>query len=275
MISLMITSSMTYAQTSSTGAMPDGTSTVQINPEVKEEDKSFSADIAIEMSQKITAEERTERENTTSITLAPSYKINSLLTAAVKTVFNQDNYGQRESNLSNTTVSLGIKGYQISQDFKTKHSISSVVPTNEKTINDDRLKGNIGVSNGIAFSNDYISASYALGLSRNFHEFSQNRAGSPNIEYRVSHIVEVRLPVTEQLALSGSGVYRVGYTYNDFERYSFIFDADISYEFIKSLTANIGTSNDGAALKANGVDSNIAAYNENTSVYRAGLTYSY
>ncbi len=274
-IAMIVTASSAYAQTSSTGALPDGTSVVQVNPEVKEDDKAFSVDVGIEMSQKIIREENTEQENSTSVVVAPSYKLNSLLTLAAKGVFNQDNYGQRESSVADTKISLGIAGYEFTPNFKSTHAVSSVVPTSRKSIEDDRLKGNISTTNGIAFSNDYFLASYAIGIGRNFHEFTQNRERSPNVQYRLSQIVEIKVPITEQFMISGSGVYRMGRTYEGADRYDFIFDADLNYEFIKSLTANVGTSNEGAALKANGTTSNIAAWDDKSSVVRGGLTYSY
>ena len=47
---------------------------------------------------------------------------------------------------------------------------------------------------------------------------------------------------------------------------------DLLYEVSGKMSLNLGTSNVGSALKMNGVDSNITAYNDDTSVIRAGVS---
>lgn len=265
-----------FAQTtSSTGALPDGTSVINVETEGKQETKNLSIGLGLEMAEAIAQPETGVKENTTSLSIAPSYKLSDLLTLGGRVIINQDNFGQRETTASDITLSLGIKGFDLGYGLTSTHSLGTIAPIKETTVEDDRLQGNISTTNGLAYTHDYFSLSYKLGLLRNFHEFTQNRAGSPNIEYRVSHIFELQVPITEKFSASAAGVYRVGYTYGGFERYGFIFDADLSYEIVKDFSVNIGTSNDGSALKSNGVDSNLSAFNENSSVVRGGISYVY
>ncbi len=247
------------------------TSTTSVTAEEKKK-SNISLDLGIEYSQKVATEEFGERENSTDILLAPAYKINSILTASGKIVFTKENSGARQSSASNTTLTLGIKGIKINESLESLHSVGGVAPTNEDSIKRDRLKGGLAITNGLRWKNPYVKIDYKLGLSKNFHEYTVNAEGNPNIEYRLSNSLEITVPLTEKFSVSTLGIYRLGRTYKGFERTTFEINADLIYDILETLSINIGTSNDGRALKANGVDSNIQAYNENTSVIRAGLT---
>lgn len=277
----MLISNITFAQsaaqsaTQSTTQSTMGTSTVQIKPPVKADDKPLSVSLGLEMSESILKEENAPKENSVSMLIAPVYKINDTFKASAKVILNQDNFGQHETTASDVTLGLGIKGYKINESLKTTHSLGTIAPLSQNSVIRDRLKSQLSVSNGIAFSGNYFDLTYKLSLARNFHEYTQNAVGSANIEYRVSQLLDLKIPVTENFYLTSQGTYRIGSTYQGFNRYSFIFDADMNYDITQKLAANIGTSNDGSALKSNGTDSNISAYNENTSVVRAGISYEY
>lgn len=252
-----------------------GTSTTQITPPKKDE-KPLTISLGLEMGEKVSKDEMSPKENTVGLLIAPSYKINELLTASGKITINQDNYAQHDTTASDGTLSLAIKGFTLSEQFSTTHSLGTIIPVSEKSVKTDRLQGSISATNGIKYSHDYFDLSYKVGLTRFFHEFKQNASGSPNIEYRLSQLIELKAPLfTEKLYATTSLAYRMARTYREFERYGFIYDADLNYDFTDKLAANIGTTNDGSALKQNGVDSNIQAYNENTSVYRVGISYTY
>lgn len=274
---LMMAPSVLKAQDSTvnaTAVAPIGTSVTAI-----EETLSVKTPLAVifglEMAEKVQKDETAPKENSVSFSIEPMYKITPLLTASARMVINQDNYGQHETTTSDGTIALAIKGYQISPEFRTVHSVSTIVPVTEKSVKTDRLKGSISTSNGISYVSEYVNVTYKLGLVRFFHEFTQNAAGSPNIEYRVSHLLDITVPVTDKFYVNTVGAYRIGYTYNQFERYGFIFSGDLNYDITPKMTANLGISTDGNAVKSNGVDSNITVFDENTSSYRIGVSYLY
>jgi hypothetical protein len=274
---LMIAPSVLKAQDSTvnaTAVAPIGTSVTAI-----EETLSTKSPLAVifglEMAEKVQKDETAPKENSVSFSIEPMYKLTPLLTASARMVINQDNFGQHETTTSDGTVALAIKGYQINPEFKTVHSVSTIVPVTEKSVKTDRLKGSISTSNGISYVSEYFNITYKLGLVRFFHDFTQNATGSPNIQYRVSHLLDITVPVTDKFYVNTVGAYRVGYTYNEFERYGFIFSGDLNYDINAKMTANLGISTDGNAVKSNGVDSNITVFDENTSSYRIGISYLY
>jgi hypothetical protein len=253
---------------------PVGTSVTAIEENLTRK-SPFALNLALEMSEKIQKDEFTPKENSLTMTFEPIYKFSEIFVGSAKIAINQDNFGQHETTMSDGTIALGIKGYDFSPEFKTVHSLGTVVPVTEKSTETDRLQGTLSTSNGIAFSGLYFNLTYKLGLVRFFHEFTQNAEGSPNLQYRISHLLDLKIPITDQFSLSTVGAYRTGWTYKGFERFGFIFDADLNYDLNKNLAIFIGTSTDGNALKSNGVDSNITVFDENTSSYRMGISYLY
>jgi hypothetical protein len=238
-------------------------------------EKKFSLSTSVEYSQKVEVEANTERESGTDLSFLANYKINELYNINAKAALTQELSGPKNSSVSDTTVGFGIKGLQINNQLITTHSLSAVIPTSQTTRTKDRLRTAVGISNGIAFTSDNLTAKYKLSLSKNFHEFSQNAEGIFLNEYRISNAIDVIVPITEKFSVSATGYYRISFTYEKDQKYGFGFDGDLNYDFTKKLSANLGISNEGSALKANGTDSNINVYDEATSVTRAGLTYVY
>ncbi len=230
---------------------------------------------SLELSQKVSVDERSERESSTDFMLAPSYKLSENLTLSARAILSKSNNGPRDTTLANSTLSLGIRGIAVTPQITSLHSVSVVVPTNKEAQKNDRLITSANVSNGLRLQTRFARLDYRLGLTKNIHEFTINAVGSPNIEYRLAHAVDLTVPLIDRLSLSSAAVYRQGWTYRNFERYGFEWHNDINWDFTETLSMNVGISNDGSALKANGVDSNITAFNPNSSATRAGLSYTY
>lgn len=237
--------------------------------------KRLSVATGVEYSQKIATEERGQRESSNDFSLSLSYKTTDLTTLSTKAVVSKENNGQKNTSISNTKIILGIKGYQFNDYLTSVHSVTGVVPTNEESQKIDRLQSAMSISNGFTYTLPSIKIDYRLGLARNFHEFNVNAEGKANIEYTLSNLLGVDIPVIGGFHVSGDILYKNSRTYGNFERSSFIFNADLNYDINENFTMNVGTSNDASALKANGVDSNISAYDDKSSVLRAGLAYTY
>jgi hypothetical protein len=252
-----------------------GNSVTEIKSEETEAKRGLSLGLGVEYSQKTAVDEKAARESDLSITFIPVYQISKALSLGAKGVFTQENNGPRNTKLSNTTLTVGIEGFQLNEQFKTVHSILGVIPTSEESQKRDRYKGGVAIGSGISFNSDLVKLKYVLSLARNIHEYTFNAEGTSNIEYRVGHSLESILQLTDTLSLSALGIYRIGRTYGGFERTGFELHGDVNLDIAKGLTLNIGTSNDGDALKSNGVDSNISAYNENSAAVRAGISYAY
>lgn len=255
-------------------ATPTNVSTTQIIDE-SQKAGDFSLSAGLEYSAKASSEDNVERETSLDFVISPSYKISPLLKIAGNFVVSKDLYGVENTNLADGTIGLSIKGYKINDEFETLHSIGGIIPMSERSTKTDRLQTGVNLTNGIAYSGEYFSSKYSVRLAQNFHEFNLNANYSPNIQYVVTQSLSFSIPLFNQFSTALAGAYKWAQTYGGFDRYSFGIRGDLIYEVSSQFSTNLGFSTDGSALKSNGVDSNIQIFNEYTSVYRAGMSYSF
>lgn len=234
----------------------------------------LSLDSGFEYSQRVAKDEAAKREESMDITLAPAFKLNESLKLSGRLVFSKENTGSQETQVSDTSIGLALKGYALSPQVRTLHSLSVIIPSSYKSREDDRLQSAVGISNGLHYSSPLLDVTYRLGFTELFHEYNVNAAGSANVQRSLSNSLNLVLKATEKFYISTLGVYRVGRTYGNKERSSFEVHADLNYDVMDKMTLNLGTSNAGQALKANGVTSNISAYDEDKAVIRAGISIS-
>lgn len=229
---------------------------------------------SLEYSQQIAEDEKAKRAEEMGFVLTPGYQINDTFALGAKTAFTKQNKESQETQSSDTLIALAIKGISLSSTLETLHSISGVLPTSEKSLNQNRLRGAIGISSGLHYTGTIIDLKYRLGLTQFFHEYNLNAEGSPNTQRSLSNSLELKISLSDKFYLSSLTIYRWGQTYKKKERSSFEIHGDINYDLSKKMTLNLGTSNAGNALKSDGTESNIAAFDENSSVIRAGVSIS-
>ncbi len=253
----------------------NSSSVMQIQNDGISDRKGLGIIAGLEYAQKSAVDERGARDSETNLLLAPTYTINSRFALSAKGIITKQNSGPKDTTFSNTTVSLAIAGIQLNDQFKTIHAVSGVIPTSQDNQKVDRLMGGVSLKNGISFDYSIINLKYSITLAQNFHEYNFNADGEANVQYRLGQALEVAVFVTDHLYITAAGIYRNGRTYGGFDRTAFGIDADLNYDLTRNFSLNIGTSNEGSAYKSNGVDSNISAYDANTSVVRAGMSYVY
>ncbi|MBC7465036.1 MAG: hypothetical protein H7256_03515 [Bdellovibrio sp.] len=258
------------------GPVTPVSSLVQISPEEMDPDgKRLILEGGVEYAQKVAKDEVEGREAGTEFTLVLGYKLSSLFSLKAKGIITKQEDGPKDTSYSNTQLTLSIKGKKLNDQFETVHAVTAVIPTNKDSIERDRLKGAFALANGIHYDGVFASATYILSLAKNIHEFNFNADGKANIEYTLSNSLEVVVPMGDMFSISLAGLFKNGRTYGGFERSSFGFSADLNIAVSKNLGINLGTSNEGAGVKPNGTDSNIAAYDANSSVFRLGASYAY
>lgn len=237
--------------------------------------KKVNVLLVTEYTQAVVKEEQSEREAEWTLAFIPSYRINDLYTFSVKTALTKQLYGAEDIMASDTELNLRIKGYRFDSNWITYHSLATIVPTSVRSQETDRLNSAIILNNGIAFSGDLFTAKYSLGVTKYFHEYSQNADGVFLPQYAIKNTLDLGVSLSDRLSLGLVGVYRIGFSYENDPRYIFEVYSDLSYKLSNQFIVNLGLSNSGNALAANGVDSNISIYAEESSFFRTGLTYIY
>lgn len=233
-----------------------------------------SLETSIEYSQTVAEAEQAPRSESMDLNIAPGLRINDNYKIGLRTVLSKENSEAQETKASDTILTLAVRGIKLSSTLDTLHSISAVIPTSIKSREQDRLQSAIAISNGLHFAGILWDVTYRLGYTQFFHEFNVNADGSPNMQQSLSHSLGVKFNVTDKFYLSSLGVYRWGQTYGKKERSAFEVHADLNYDVTGKMTLNLGTSNAGSALKANGVASNITAFNPDSGIIRAGISIS-
>jgi hypothetical protein len=228
----------------------------------------------IEYSQRVAKDESSRREQSMDLTLNPGLKINDNLVASVRTVLTKESTGDQSTQSSDTLISLSIRGWKLTPEIQTLHSVSGILPTSVRSRENDRLQGGVSLSNGLRYIDPLWEISYRLGYSHFIHEFNLNADGSANVQQSISNSLGLQYKVTETFYLSTLSVYRWGQTYGKKERSSYEMHGDLNYDVSSKMTLNLGTSSAGQALKSNGVDSNITAFDSNTGIIRAGVSIS-
>lgn len=257
------------AQTTAVGTVKSKTPAVSSAP------SAWSLGLGLEYSENVAQVEDGPKDSGIEFAITPGYKINDTFALSGAFSMIQTSTEDKKPTASNTQTTLAMKGWELTPSIKTVHGATLVLPTSQVTRETDKLYAAFGVNSGVKMTmHPKFEMTYRLGLTRNFHEFNINANGSPNVEYRLTNSLNMKLILTDKINLVATGVYRMGRTYEGFERTDFQFDGDINLDVLESLSINIGTSNAGPALKANGVDSNISVYDEKSTVWRVGVSTS-
>jgi hypothetical protein len=268
-LSLLMSSSASAQKTKPAAVATSTTAPAKI----EQPQSAWTLGLGVEYSENAAQQEEGPKESGMELTIAPSLKINKSLSLGVKSSLIQASTEDKKPTLSNTQIGLGIKGWTLTDSISSVHSIATVLPTSIASKESDRLQSSLSITNGLAMIiNPRFDLTFKLGLSRNFHEFTINADGRANVEYRLTQSLDLKLMLIQDLYLTTTGVLRQGRTYQGFERQDFQFHGDINYDFLENWTMNLGTSNVGPALKANGVDSNISVYDAKSTVWRFGIS---
>jgi hypothetical protein len=229
----------------------------------------------LETASNMMKDEQNGREAQTALETTLLYKFNKITTLKVTTAVYKDQTGAQNSGFTNSTASL-VFNTVINTNIDWKNSVSGVLPTDRKVQDETSLQGAGILASTFVFKNLFWDSSALAGVSasRNFHEYSMNADGIYNVRNTAGLTLGYTLPLFGDLKLDTAYKYTQAWLYNDDNRMKFLFSADLSYAVTPKLDIYVGTSNEGSALKPNGVDSNIEIFNDTSSIVKAGLNYS-
>ncbi|WP_413575528.1 hypothetical protein ACLVWU_14395 [Bdellovibrio sp. HCB290] len=237
--------------------------------------KAWTLDLGIETYSNMMKEDSYERDAGTAFDVSAGYRFNKITSMRVGTALMKEHVGPENTYFDNTTVSISFKS-PLTQDIAWINTIAGVLPTNRQMQDQMSYQGAARLGTKFAFNNLFwgSSASTAAQMTRNFHEYEMTADGSYNMRNNAQFVLTYALPLFSKLSLQTSYVYTIGWTYQDDTRNKFSVGADLGWEFTPAFSAYVGTSNEGNALKANGIDSNIEFFNDTTSIVKAGLSLS-
>lgn len=159
-------------------------------------------------------------------------------------------------------------------------SISTVLPVTKRSIERDQLQGSI--SGGIAFgikpdgvynSDGVWSLMIGLTAGRNFHTYEEDINGKVLNQYSSNQSLDLGYEIAG-FSFSVSYLHRSRWTYQGNIRDSFMLAQEIGYGLSDNFSVNMGHSNEGSMIKANGYESNLDVIDENNSSVYLGINAS-
>lgn len=243
------------------------------------ESKRTSISLRLDYSSNLYADTEPARERNFGFLAIPAFKISEFWSLSSRISVSKQVVGPENSELANIPAGLSYNRFKLFESIDIKNKISITTPTNQELREQDSYRGGVSLGTDFTYKTHSkilpTSFTYGISLIRSIHEFEVNSSGSPNIQYTLRNDFIIDTGITENLSLSFSGVLRQARTYNDYQRESFISEIEMAYSVTPAWSVFAGTSNEGNTLKANGRESNITYYNENTSFLYMGMGYSY
>jgi hypothetical protein len=186
----------------------------------------------------------------------------------VAMAFNQmlDQYG--DTDLENTLVSYFGPTFKLSEAFRGNTQFRAILPTSRVNREQDSFQGAAGFRSSVFYKD--LGALF-VDLQRNVHEFETTALGEANVAYRARIGVNKFVNITPRFRIFVGGFYQAGRTYGNALRTFFNLTQELNYDLNAQHTVFVGHTNDGSALAANGVESDVRLTSQARSVFSVGL----
>ncbi len=159
-------------------------------------------------------------------------------------------------------------------------AISTVIPMSKGSTKRDELQGSLSgsvafgiIPDGIYKSDGVWSVLIGLSAGQNFYAYEENINGKVLNKYSSNQSMDISYSIAD-FSFSLSYLHRSRWTYQGNVRESFALGQEIGYSLNDNFAVNVGHSNEGAMIKANGYESNLEVIDENASSVYMGISAS-
>lgn len=159
-------------------------------------------------------------------------------------------------------------------------AISTVIPMSKGSTKRDELQGSLAgsvafgiIPDGIYKSDGVWSVLIGLSAGQNFYTYEENINGKVLNKYSSNQSMDISYSIAD-FSFSLSYLHRSRWTYQGNVRESFALGQEIGYSLNDNFAVNVGHSNEGAMIKANGYESNFDVIDENNSSVYMGISAS-
>jgi len=193
--------------------------------------------------------------------------------------YSQDLKNSDSNDFGDTSLSLVRKPVAVGRTFMMGYSLAAIAPTSKDSHVRQNLQAGTSASLITMINPDRLIPGWAIvsGISfrKNFHQYDTAIDGSVNTAYSSSQSISITYDFPIGITLSGEFAHKNAWTYQNNVKEAFEHTEEVGYAFNKTVSAAVGHTNSGNALKANGQDSNIELVNENTSLIYASTTVAF
>ena len=217
------------------------------------------------------------RSDSMDYELTPSYKIRAGTFFAALTYSQDLRDNQGDSNdAGDIPVSFTMPGWK-NKSYALNYTVSVLAPVSKKSVKRDELQTAISGKVSFAFSPEDgqgFSWSTGVSLGQNFHSYEEDINGSILNKYSSNQTLVLGYTLNDW-SFGFTGINRTRMTYQSNVKSTFELIEEIEYAVNDGIAVALGHTNSGSPLKPNGVDSNVALVDEDTSTVYGSLTLTY
>ena len=209
--------------------------------------------------------------------LTPSYKIAAGTFSAALT-YTQDLRDKQngDSDAGDIPLSFTLPGWK-NKTYSVNYTLTALAPVSKKSVKRDELQTAISGKISLGYSQeDQQGLSWGAGFSlgQNFHSYEEDINGAILNKYSSNQTLLLGYALGDW-SLAFTGINRTRMTYQNNVKSTFELIEEIEYAVNESIAFTLGHTNSGTPLKPNGVDSNVALVDEDTSTVYGSLTLNY
>lgn len=210
--------------------------------------------------------------------LIPSINLSDNYTLTARIAVVQQLTGELLTTFDDTSLMFTHSAFTINPSIKYTPGLGVVLPTNYISNLSKSMIATVRLMQQLAFDNpnyENITALYRLTANAGFYRYNTSIPGESNQPFVIKNLLLLGYNLTDKWSVSTTLIQSTGWSYGAAAQSKFDFSEDLNYQLTKELRASIGHSNSGSMYKDNGMDSNLAFFNGETSVIYFSLYYKY
>jgi hypothetical protein len=202
--------------------------------------------------------------------LTPDY------TLRVDTGYTQNLKDSEKNTMADTLMTFRRNPFKVGKTFLFGYNLGGTAPTSKDSSKRQNMQGSARAGVILAINPDRLVKGFAIAslasVSRNFHQYETDVMGKVLNQYSSTQELTISYDFPVGISISADLLHLNAISYQGavVENYQMV--EEISYQFNSVVSAAIGHSNSGSALRPNGQDYSFDMYNENSSVVYASMT---
>lgn len=242
------------------------------------EKKKFGASVMLQSNTTV-QQSGPNKSAATALWFVPTYQFAPDWTASAILSVSQSHTGEEKTELSNGVLAATYTGWKVSPAFHITPQGRVQLPLNEdarvnsfQTALEGRLRGTISFD---PLGVKGLSAYAEPGFTRFFHEFSTRINGQSNNRTRFRNALNARYAFNDQWDIQSLYISYSNWTYKGSQVSSFSLIQELGYRANSAWRVALGHENSAGTLEANGSDSNVDFFDENSSQIYGNVTYTF
>lgn len=205
-----------------------------------------------------------------------NFKLNEKYSVRAQGGYSQDLKYAEAADFSDISVNISRAPIKMGKTLLMGFRLGAGVPTSKDSHIRQNLLTSVSTGLNILINPDRLAPGWeisgSLGFGRNIHQYETALDGRVNTQYSAIQGLAVSYGFESGLSLSANFSYRSTWSYQGVMRNAFEMSQEVGYQFNPKFALSFGHSNSGSALKPNGSEYNIQAFDDNNSIAYASTS---